>query len=173
MDLIMVTLRVIHILSGVFWAGTTFFLVGFLQPVIAQSGPEGGSFAQRLMSEKRFQSAMSVAAGLTILSGLVLYDQVSAGFQRTWVTSGTGLALALGGLAAVLAVVAGGLLQRPTATRLGALAGEIQRSGAAPTPAQRSEMQTLQQRVGRSSKWIVLLLALAVVSMAIARYIRF
>src|SRR5436309_9725387 len=87
----MVVLRLIHILSGIFWVGTTFFLVGFLQPVIAQSGPEGGRFAQRLMSQKRFQAAMSVAAGLTILSGLVLYGRVSAGFQRAWVTSGPGL----------------------------------------------------------------------------------
>jgi len=169
----MVVLRLIHILSGIFWVGTTFFLVGFLQPVVAQSGPEGGRFAQRLMSQKRFQAAMSVAAGLTILSGLVLYGRVSAGFQHAWVTSGPGLVLALGGLAAILAVVAGGALQRPTAARLGVLSSEIQRSGTAPTPAQMNEMQTLQHKVTRSSLWIVVLLILAVVSMSSARYVRF
>src|SRR2546426_9543926 len=109
----MVVLRLIHILSGIFWVGTTFFLVGFLQPVIAQSGPEGGRFAQRLMSQKRFQAAMSVAAGLAILSGLVLDGRGSAGFQQAWVNSGTRLGLALGGLGADLAVLGGRGPDRP------------------------------------------------------------
>src|SRR2546426_4742723 len=67
-DATMILLRVIHILPGVFWAGATFFLVGFLQPVVAASGPEGGRLMQRLTSQKRFQMAMPVAAGVTILS---------------------------------------------------------------------------------------------------------
>lgn len=168
----MVTLRIIHILSGVFWVGATFFLVGFLQPAIAASGPEGGRLMQRLMSQRPFQVAMPAAAGLTILSGLILYGRVSAGFQRAWVTSGTGLVLAVGSLAAILAVVAGAVVQRPGATRLGVLAGQIQKAGAPPTPAQTREMQLLQQRIGRISQWIVLLLIVAVVAMSGARYIR-
>src|SRR2546430_9247198 len=111
----MVVLRLIHILSGIFWVGTTFFLVGFLQPVVAQSGPEGGRFAQRLMSQKRFQAAMSVAAGLTILSGLVLYGRGSPGFQHASGTSGAGLVLAPGGLGAGLSGVAARGPPRPPA----------------------------------------------------------
>lgn len=128
---------------------------------------------QRLMSQKRFQVAMAVAAGLTILSGLVLFGRVSAGFQLAWVTSGTGLVLALGGLAAILAVVAGVFVQRPAATRLGVLAGQIQKSDAPPEPAHMGEMRVLQQRLGRISLWIVLLLIVAVVAMSSARYVRF
>src|SRR2546422_11636527 len=93
----MVVLRLIHILSGIFWVGTTFFLVGFLQPVIAQSGPEGGRFAQRLMSQKRFQAAMSVAAGLTILSGPRLVGRGAPGFPHAWGGSGAGPGVAPGG----------------------------------------------------------------------------
>src|SRR2546427_10372809 len=104
----MVVLRLIHILSGIFWVGTTFFLVGFLQPVVAQSGPEGGRFAQRLMSQKRFQAAMSVAAGLTNLAGLALYGRVSPGFPHPWVTSGPRVVPAPGGPAAVPPVLARG-----------------------------------------------------------------
>src|SRR5437899_11671186 len=96
----MVVLRLIHILSGIFWVGTTFFLVGFLQPGVAQSGPEGGRFAQRLMSQKRFQAAMSVAAGLPTLSGPVVNGRSSRGFQHAGVASGPGAGLALGGLPA-------------------------------------------------------------------------
>ena len=71
MDATIILLRVIHILSGVFWAGATFFLVGFLQPVVAASGPEGGRLMQRLTSQKRFQMAMPVAAGLAVIGAVV------------------------------------------------------------------------------------------------------
>src|SRR2546430_1371269 len=87
-DATIILLRVIHILSGVFWAGATFFLVGFLQPVVAASGPEGGRLMQRLTSQKRFQMAMPVAAGLTLLSRPPPYCPGSAGVPIAWVTSG-------------------------------------------------------------------------------------
>src|SRR2546428_13568736 len=110
-DATMILLRVIHILSGVFWAGATFFLVGFLQPVVAASGPEGGRLMQRLTSQKRFQMAMPVAAGLSLLSTPARYWPVSAGFQLAWITSGAGLVLALSSVAAILSVVACGWLR--------------------------------------------------------------
>src|SRR3989475_13332023 len=116
-DATMILLRVIHPLSGVFWAGATFFLVGFLQPVVAASGPEGGRLMQRLTSQKRFQMAMPVAAGLTILSGLALYGRGSAGLQLAWITSGTGLVMALSSVAAILAVVSGGDVPPSQGTR--------------------------------------------------------
>src|SRR2546426_11384094 len=95
-DATMILLRVIHILSGVFWAGATFFLVGFLQPVVAASGPEGGRLMQRLTSQKRFQMAMPVAAGVTILSSLAPYCRGSAGVSIGLVTSWARLGLACG-----------------------------------------------------------------------------
>src|SRR5207247_8578412 len=84
----MVVLRLIHILSGIFWVGTTFFLVGFLQPVVAQSGPEGGRIAQRVMSQKRFDAAMSAAAWLASPAGLVVYGRGFREFQPAWETRG-------------------------------------------------------------------------------------
>src|SRR3989442_6602255 len=104
-DATMILLRVIHILSGVFWAGATFFLVGFLQPVVAASGPEGGRLMQRLTSQKRFQMAMPVAAGRTILSGPALDCRGSPGVQPARITSWTRLRLALSSVAALLPVV--------------------------------------------------------------------
>jgi len=80
--------------------------------------------------------------------------------------------LALSSVAAILAVVTGGVVQRPMATRLQVLAGEVQGSGAPPRPAQMGEMQRLQRRITRISLWIALLLIVAVVGMASARYVR-
>src|SRR3989475_10257866 len=94
-DATMILLRVIHILSGVFWAGATFFLVGFLQPVVAASGPEGGRLMQRLTSQKRFQMAMPVAAGLRIHPALAANGRGSAGRQRARMTAVKGTVVAV------------------------------------------------------------------------------
>lgn len=172
MDVTMVMLRMVHIVSGVFWAGASFFLTTVLQPVAEGGGPEAGRFMQRLTSQSRFRTAMAIAPLLTILSGMVLYGRASAGFQRAWITTGTGLTLTLGSLAALLTFVVFGVVQRPLVMRLQALAGEVQRSGASPMQAQMAEMQSLQHRMRGVALWSTLLLLIAVLAMSSARYIR-
>ena len=168
----MVILRMIHILSGVAWAGAVIFLTVVLQPAIVGGGPEAGRFMQRLASQSRFRLIMAIAPGLTVLSGLVLYGRVSAGFQIAWITSGAGLNLTIGALATLLTFVVFGAFQRPVAARLQVLGGEVQRSGGSPTSAQAAEMQVLQRRMRQTMWWATLLLTIAVLTMSSARYIR-
>ena len=171
-DVTMVILRMIHILSGVAWAGAVFFLTAVVQPAIEGGGPEAGRFMQRLASQSRFRLVMAIAPGLAVLSGLVLYARVSAGFQIAWITSGAGLSLTIGGLAALLTVVVFGVFQRPVAERLQVLGGEVQRSGGTPTSAQAAEMRVLQQRMRQTMWWATLLLTVTVLTMSGGRYIR-
>src|SRR2546425_12335475 len=117
----MVILRMIHILSSVVWAGAVFFLTAVLQPAIAGGGPEAGRFMQRLASQSRFRLVMAIAPMLTVLSGLVLYGRVSAGFQNAWINSGAGLTLTVGGLAPLVRLVACGVLHSAVAARVQAL----------------------------------------------------
>jgi uncharacterized membrane protein len=168
----MVILRMIHILSGVVWAGAVIFLTVVLQPAIAGGGPEAGRFMQRLASQSRFRLVTGIAPLLTVLSGLVLYGRVSAGFQMAWITSGTGLSLTIGALATLLTFVVFGVFQRPVVARQQVLGAEVQRSGGAPTSAQAAEMQVLQRRMRGAMLWTTLLLTVAVLAMSGARYIR-
>jgi uncharacterized membrane protein len=168
----MVILRMIHILSSVIWAGAVIFLTVVLQPAIAGGGPEAGRFMQRLASQRRFRLVMAIAPMLTVLSGLVLYGRVSAGFQMAWITSGTGLSLTIGALATVLTFVVFGVFQGPVVARQQILGAEVQRSGGAPTSAQAAEMQVLQRRMRGVMLWTTLLLTVAVLAMSGARYIR-
>jgi len=172
MDAPMVILRMIHILSGVVWAGAVIFLTAVLQPAIAGGGPEAGRFMQRLASQSRFRLVMAIAPMLTVLSGLVLYGRVSAGFQIAWITTGTGLSLTIGALASLLTFVVFGVFQRPVAARLQVLGGEVQRSGGSPTSAQAAEMQALQRRMRQTMWWATLLLTVSVLTMSGARSIR-
>jgi hypothetical protein len=50
---ITIILRLVHILAGVFWAGTVFLMAGFLVPTMRATGREGGVFVQYLMRERR------------------------------------------------------------------------------------------------------------------------
>ena len=40
MDILMIALRIIHVVAGVFWAGSVFFMVMILEPRLRALGPQ-------------------------------------------------------------------------------------------------------------------------------------
>lgn len=172
MDWGIVLLRLVHIGAGVFWAGGAFLVAGFLEPAVRGAGPEGGRFMQRLVQQHRLPMYLLAAGALAILSGVVLYWRMSGGLQPAYVTSPVGLTFALGGLAAILAFVLASIESAPVAARLGAAAGAMQAAGGPPTPEQLAELGGLQARLTRALRLTAGLLAVAVIAMAIARYMR-
>ena len=125
---------------------------------------------QHLMTGTRFRTAMGAAAGLTILSGLLMYAGVSGGFQLAWIASGTGLALTVGALAAILAAAGGGR-GGGAGRRLEGLMLEVTAAGGRPTPAQAAELAALQRRGQSTMRAAALLGLVAVAAMAVARYV--
>lgn len=162
-------LRLIHIFSGVFWAGVALMMAGFVNPSAKAIGPEGGKFMQQLARQNRFPSVMETTAILNILSGLWLYWLVSGGFQVNWVISKGGLALTIGGVGAIVAYGLSYVFQKPAAKRMAALGREIQAAGGPPSPEQTAEMQAQQKRLTQGGLLSAVLLAIVVVGMAVAR----
>jgi hypothetical protein len=169
MDILMIVLRLFHIISGVFWAGTAFFFVSFLQPVVRASGPEGGKVMQQL-ALSRFTTTIVAAGTLTVLSGLLMYWRDS-GFQLAWILSPTGIAFTIGGLAGLSGLGVAFSVSRPAIMRVAALAKEMMAAGGPPTPAQMGEIQALQARITQGGRWLAALLGIAVTAMAVARYL--
>lgn len=168
MDIVIIALRLIHILSGVFWAGTAFFFVSFLEPAVKATGPEGGKVMQRL-SQMGYSTALSIVGVLNVGSGLLMYVR---DFGLTiQLTTGAGLGFTFGGAAGLLALLVGLFVARPAAARVGVLGKQIQASGKPPTPEQLAEIQALQRRLGQGALWTALLLALALIGMSTARYL--
>ena len=170
MNVYVILLRILHIFAGVFWVGAAATFVLFIAPSAAATRPESQKFINYLVQQRRFATAILIAATLGILAGLLLYWQDSAGFQGSWILSPTGLGFTAGALAALLAY---GVLHmaRRNLRRLGTLAQQIQRSGQPPTPDQAAELQRLQQRQSRLGYIGLILLALALLGMSIARYL--
>jgi hypothetical protein len=52
---IMVGLRFVHIVSGVFWAGAVFLMVGFIFPAVRASGPQAGRFMEEVARRRAWR----------------------------------------------------------------------------------------------------------------------
>jgi len=167
----MLLLRVIHILCGVYWAGALFFVATFLEPSVRAAGPDGAKVMQSIM-QRRFLDIMPAVALLTILSGIELYRRVSGGFAVAWITSGHGTSITVGAVAALVAFTIGVSVLRPAAKRAGPLAqSAMQLPEGAEREARMAEVQRLRRLTALGGRWVAAFLALAVLGMAAARYL--
>jgi uncharacterized membrane protein len=171
MDWYVIILRVIHIAAGIFWVGAAFVLFLFIQPSVKELGPEGQRFMGHLAVRKKLPMLIMLSAILTVLAGILLYWRASDGFDVDWISSGPGVTFTVGGLAAIATLALGVSVTKPAMDRMGALGQEIGTSGGQPTPSQASEMQRLQARVVLIGRLSLVLLTIAVVAMAAARFL--
>jgi uncharacterized membrane protein len=170
MDAIMILMRLLHVGLGVFWAGALFFMAWFLIPSVREAGPDGAKVVQALQ-RRGFMTLVPISAIITILSGLVLMWRVSAGFQPEWSRSPTGMALGIGAVAAIIGFGIGIGVMRPATMKAGALAETLGKLEAGARDARMAEVQALRMRSAKAAQWVAGLLTIAVVTMAVARYL--
>jgi len=91
--------------------------------------------------------------------------------QLSWITSPTGLAFTIGGLAAILAFVGGALLIGPVVAEQTAVRGEMASGDGMPTAEQRARLDRADGRLKLASRIDLPLLILAALTMATARYL--
>jgi uncharacterized membrane protein len=168
----MISMRIIHIFAGVFWAGTAFFMVSFVSPAVIATGEEGQKFMQQLAFRTRFTTAMMGVAILTILSGLVMYWQLF-NFRVNVLSSGYGLVLTLGSIAGFIGFLTGYFMQNRNTKRMKALSESFAAADGPPTPDQLAEMKSLAATVSRGSQITAVFLALSLLGMSVAQYVFF
>src|SRR3970282_148903 len=163
------SLPVFHFLGGVFWAGSSFLLTGFIEPTVRAAGDDGRRFMQRFNSHSRFSSVVAAAAGVTVLAGLWLLWIVSAG-SAAFLETGRGLGLTIGMLAGILAFILGFVMQNRPLRQMAAIGGGVAAAGGPPSAAQAAVMEKLMGTVRLGGRLVAGLLVIAVVTMATARY---
>lgn len=168
----LIILRFLHVVGGVFWAGATFFIVAFGLPAIRAAGPGGQDFMRALTQRTRYSFAMGVGGVVTVLSGVLLYGYNSVWFRSGWAASGAGITFGIGGLAGIAALVIGGAVISQTSARLGELGQQVQAGGGPPTPEQAAQLGAMQATIIRATQWNAALMAVSVIAMGIARYVR-
>jgi uncharacterized membrane protein len=192
----MLALRIVHILFGLFWAGTAIALAAFVIPAARANGPAGGRLLREIMQRRRLSASLAIAGAITILSGATMDWRIATDMHDSWVRSRPGLVLGFGGLMALIAFALGGGVAAPTARKLEALARNAPRSmpdpesvlarvggdvrtdmaqelsrQAGPPPEITAELEQLQSRLARVACAIAVLLVTAATCMAIARYL--
>ena len=98
MDPLLIVLRVVHVVGGVFWGGAILFVVHFLEPAVRDAGPDGAKVMQALQ-KRRYLDVMPVVAALTVVSGYWLYWRVFGRWHPGPGASGAELWLGVGGFA--------------------------------------------------------------------------
>ena len=167
----MLILRLVHILAGVFWAGTIFFMVLYLEPSARAAGPDAAKVMGGIQ-KRGLMTVLPIVALLTILSGVDLYRRLSVGFEPAWINSRIGLTYGTGAIVSIIALAIGFFVMRPATIRAGQMAASI------PTISDETDRQraqgTVAQLRGRARsalRVVAVLLAVAVVTMAVGRYV--
>ncbi len=163
-------LRIVHIVTGVFWAGTLFFTVSYLMPAVREVGSDGDKMMGALRSRGMF-NAVPMIALIAIASGLWMY-MIRMGGGSDWARTREAMTLGVGTVTAVLAVVMGWFGMRANTFKAGDLAAA---AAAMPVGAEReakmAEVQAVSGKAMMFGRLVATLLLITVVTMAIARYV--
>jgi hypothetical protein len=165
-----ISLRVVHILTGAAWVGGAFLLTGFILPRARNLGPVlGGDYLNQFLDHPWFSLYISGVEGLAVITGIVLYWNTSGGLQGAWMTSPTGFAFTLGGIAAIVALG----ISIPISNSLSKLyyltdSGNSDRIG---NPGHLTAFEGHHSRLARLGTIYTILLTVAVLGMASAQYL--
>jgi uncharacterized membrane protein len=166
---LLLALRLIHILAGIFWVGGVAVVAAFVLPSSRALGPGGGPMMNQLAQVRKLPLRLLIAGWVTVLSGVALYMRASSlAGGPPWYNSAPGRVFGFGGLVGIVVVLMGTFANLPTARRMNAIATQMQAGGA--TPELSTEMQRLQGRLKRLTEIAAGLLLLAAAAMAVARY---
>src|SRR5262249_52994800 len=166
----MLVLRFLHIMSGVFWVGGSLFAARFLMPSLKAAGPAAGPVLAEL-GKRRMPVAMMGASLVNVASGIWMMMLASGGAPGVWMRSPMGRTLGIGGGLAILAVILGMAVPTPTNAKMVGISAAARQRGGPPTPQEAAELERLQARSALTAMIVSVLLILATTAMAVARYV--
>jgi uncharacterized membrane protein len=169
MNFVLLVLRLLHILGGIFWVGGALVMAFFITPTIMSTAEAGQKFMGHLLTQTKFSRMMTIAALSTILAGFILYWIDSDGFTSDWMMAGPGVGFGIGAFFALIGFGAGLMIPRGGAA-MAQLAAQFK---GAPTPEQKEQIAALMKRQKMISAINAHSLLAAAILMAVARYLRF
>ena len=161
----LVLLRIVHILAGVVWAGSAVFLAVILEPRLRTLGPEVqgrvmAALAPVLGPVIGTSAILTIAFGITLVFRLKRWDAL---FDTDW-----GTAILVGFVASILGFASGIGTMITSNQMMGTAKGM---AGRPPTPEEGAKMGRLSARATLLGRTTAVLVVIAVVAMASARYV--
>ena len=168
MDLGLITLRFLHIASGVFWAGGVFFFTLILEPRLRALGPTIQRPAMQSITPV-MGPAFATAGIITMVTGIAIVfvlrsEDLSSIFDTRW-----GWAILVGFISTLIAAVIGFGFALRTVRRLQGVAAGIE--GRPPNPDEIQLLQSLSARLIILARTVLVLLLITLLAMASARYV--
>jgi uncharacterized membrane protein len=168
MGYVIIVLRSLHILGGVFWTGAALTLYAFVMPSVMATQPDSRRFAQHLAAGG-LSAWMTIASLATVVGGLALFMPVTGQLEPAVMRTPRGIVLSIAALLGLAAFLEGMAVSAPAARQLGVLAAAV--GDRTPTAEQAAQMAALQAKMLRVGRRDAALLALVAVLMASARYL--
>jgi uncharacterized membrane protein len=169
--MLMIVLRLLHIILGVFWAGAAFFAAMFLVPSVRAAGPAGGPVMRQLMEVRKYPIYATTFGLVTVITGLWMYFNDNSISNGSFARSHAGMTYGLGAVTAILTLVVGATIMGPTATKMAKLGAQIAGQGGPPNPEQQALIASYQAKLGLGVRLASILLIVTVITMAIGRYL--
>ena len=166
MHYLTIVLRLLHVVAGAFWFGTSMMVTFMITPAIAVTGEAGQKFMAALVQKANLTKRIAAAGGLTVLAGLGLYWIDSSSFTSAWAKSGVGMMFGIGGFFGLIGLVLGIVVGRDVNTIV-KTGSEIQGK---PTAEQLSKIQAAQKRLSMVGPISSYALIIAMICMSVARY---
>lgn len=169
MNIEILILRLLHIGTGVFWAGSLIYLAAFISPAVNAMGQEGGKFMQQLSRTNKLPVWMTAISFLNILTGVrLLWINIERG-GTAWLTGHEGASFALGGLLGLGAFMIGMMVNRPAVSRMAEIGEAVAKAGGPPTPEQAQQLAFLRAKMQKGIRLVAWHLGATVVLMSAAR----
>jgi hypothetical protein len=145
----------------------------FVTPTLEALGPDTQrNFTGYVLRQRRLATTILVATLLTVGAGaILLLIDISRYTPQVWFSSGFGIGITIGALAAIGSFILGPTMILPLSSKLERIGTEVAASGAPPTEAQQAELTATGNRLKKVFLWDSALLIVAVVFMAISRYL--
>jgi len=160
----MMALRIVHMLGGVFWAGSVFFISYFLLPSMQQAGSAAAGPVMLGLNQRKLFTIMPLVALISILAGFRMMQIVSGGFLTDYFWSSAGRWYAGSSVPVLFGFFVGVFIGRPAALTALKLGAEDREKHAA-------EIGRLQMRAALAMRFTASMLMLGVIGMAAARYL--
>lgn len=163
-------IRAAHVLLAALWVGAIAFTSLYLMPALQDAGPAAGPVMGALM-RRRIHVFMSSISGLTVVTGLYLYYRFTGGFDPALSGSMGARVFGVGGVAGIAALIIGGAIVSRSAKKMGELGARMPSAPESERAALAAQIAAARQRSATWSRVVLVLVMIAVISMAIGHYV--
>ena len=165
-----ILLRLLHILSGIFWVGAAYAMFVFLQPTAAATGREGQRFMLHLIRNRHLTDVVLGSAILTVAAGLIMIWRDSNGLDLALLSRPPVLGFAIGGTSAIIALLLFAFVGYPTTRRIIGIGSRLEAEQRPPTEGEQRSVADAQRTLRLVGLSVLVFVGIAAASMATARY---